>query len=350
MQPKPDARESGGAPTAAEWDRFVDAHPQASLYHTWRWSQFASEVFGFPIHRLTARSVSGELTGVLPLVLQTSLLFGRRLVSIPFFNYGGPLGTSATVEDELLSQASQRARSLHIDSLEIRDQVQRDGRAMRLDKVTVEMELPSSAEALDKSLGSKRRARVRRAEREGPKIAIGGIELLDDFYEVFAATMRDLGTPVYPKRFFSQMLTLLAGDCSVVTVRLDSFGGKPAAAALLTHFRDRTEIPWSAGLHELRETSVNMRLYWECFKVAIARGSRWFDFGRSTVDSGTYDFKIQWGGRPRQLYWIYPLLSPGEVPRGNGAGLRGKTTALWSRLPRPVATALGSVISPGLPW
>ena len=132
----------------------------------------------------------------------------------------------------------------------------------------------------------------------------------------------------------------------MVVVRLR---GQPAAAALLTHFRERTEIPWAASLHELRATSVNMRLYWECMTHAIERGSRCFDFGRSTVDAGTYRFKLQWGGQPRPLYWVYPLEPAGPAAGGHGR-LISRAQAAWSQLPRPVANTLGPLISPGLPW
>lgn len=330
-----------------EWDRLVEGHPNATLYHTWRWTEFAGSVFGFRLHRLVSRDDRGQVQGVLPLVLQRSVLFGRRLVSLPFFNYGGPLGVTPEAESALIDAAARLAREHHVQDLEIRDQVERSGPAVRLDKVTVELELPVSPELLDRALGSKRRARIRRCDRESPEVTVGGFELSDVFYDVFATTMRDLGTPVYPKRFFHELLRKLDGDCSVVVVRLK---GRAAAVALLTHYRKRTEIPWSAGLHELRETSVNMRLYWECLKLAILRGSRWFDFGRCSVGSGTHDFKLQWGGTTRQLHWIYPLQDRANMQSGSPGILRRHGATLWKKLPLPVATALGSRISPGLPW
>lgn len=336
----------GPAQGAAAWDALVDAHPRATLYHTWRWSEFASSIFGFELHRLAEVDTAGRLTGVLPLVEQRSRPFGRRLVSLPFFNYGGPLADSADTELSLIRKAGALARCRGVPTLELRDSAPRTGFATRTDKVTLELALPDSADDLGKALGSKLRSQVRRADRESPQVAFGGSDLVDEFYPVFAATMRDLGTPVYPRRFFTEMLARLGADCTVVIVRLH---GRPAAAALLTHFRDRTEIPWAASLHELRATSVNMRLYWECLVHAIGRGSRVFDFGRSTVDAGTYRFKLQWGSQPRQLYWIYPLAAADAPAAGQGR-LLARAQAAWSRLPLPVANALGPWISPGLPW
>lgn len=329
-----------------EWDAFVESHQRAKLYHCWRWTDFLGRVFAFRVHRMVERDASGRLTGILPLVEQRSVVFGRRLVSLPYVNYGGPLGLTPAIEDTLLRQAADLARVARANVLEIRDDIAHPGVAARTDKASIELELPENTEELAQLLGAKLRSQVRRADRESPQASIGGAELLGDFYPVFASAMHDLGTPVYPRRFFEELLGPLAMDCTVVAVRLR---GRPAAAALLTHFRDRTEIPWAASLRELRATSVNMRLYWECLIHAIARGSRVFDFGRSTIDSGTYQFKLQWGGRPRQLYWHYPLAAGDFAVPGRGRLTEGAKW-LWSRLPLGVANRVGPLISPGLPW
>ena len=333
--------------SAGEWDAFVAAHPRATLYHTWRWTAFAGAVFGFDVHRLVLRDAAGRISGILPLVMQSSPLFGKRLVSMPFFNYGGPLGSSDEFETALISQAADLAARLRVRVLEIRDQVARDGFANRTDKVTVELALPSTDELLAKALGSKLRSQIRRADREEPETVTGGAELLGDFYPVFASTMRDLGTPVYPFHFFRRLFADTGQDASIVVIRLH---GRPAAAAVLTHFRDRTEIPWAASLHELRATSVNMRLYRDCLTHAIAHGSKVFDFGRSTIDSGTHRFKLQWGGRTRPLHWVYPLEQAELAPGPPGGGFKEQAQRVWSKLPLGVANRLGPLISPGLPW
>lgn len=299
-----------------------------------------------PVHRLTCTDASGALAGVLPLVEQRGFIGGRRLVSLPYVNYGGPLGDSPESEQALIRQSVELAGRCGIAELELRDTAARPLFPSRTDKATVELALPESGAALGKALGSKLRSQIRRADREAPEVVSGGVDLLDEFYAIFAATMRDLGTPVYPRGFFRVMLERCASDCDLLVVRLR---GKAAAAALLTHFRGRTEIPWAASLRELRSTSVNMRLYWECLVHAIGRGSKVFDFGRSTVDSGTYQFKLQWGGEPRRLHWIYPLASAEPAPAGSGRMMQ-RARSLWSRLPLPVANALGPLISPGLPW
>lgn len=328
----------------AGWDAFVEAHPAASLYHTSRWVDAAASAFGFEAQYLVARGATGAITAALPLIVQRSLVFGRRAVSLPFFNYGGILG-AADGATALIAEARRLARANRWRDVELRDTTERAGLATRTDKVTMLLPLPATPEQLGRQLGAKLRSQIRRCDREEPRVRTGGAELVADFYSVFAATMRDLGTPVYPRRFFEHLAARVGMDCTLVCVDLHE---RPAAAAWLTHWRGATEIPWAASLHELRATAVNMRLYWECLTRAIARGSRQFDFGRSTVDTGTYRFKAQWGAEPRQLYWHYPLVA--SLAAGGDGSARALATLMWSKLPRAVASRLGPWVSPGLPW
>lgn len=330
-----------------EWDRFVDRHPGSTLYHTWRWTQLAADAFGFQPSLMTEHDAAGNLVGVLPLVLQTSRLFGRRLVSLPFLNYGGPLGLDRQTEERLLDQAAREALRLKARVLEIRDRVERPGHTQRTDKVTLELALPADSDSLAKALGAKLRSQIRRCDRENPVVITGGAELVDEFHGVFAETMRDLGTPVLPRHFFHRVLARLRDDCTLIVVRI---ADRPAAAALLTHYRERTEIPWAASRSSLRATGVNMRLYWECLQYAMQRGSTIFDFGRSTAGSGTYRFKLQWGARPRPLYWIYPLQPVATAQTASHPEQTGLVQRVWSRLPLSVANRIGPLISPGLPW
>jgi hypothetical protein len=94
-----------------------------------------------------------------------------------------------------------------------------------------------------------------------------------------------------------------------------------------------------------------MKLYWEVLRAVVERGCQQFDFGRSTVDSGPYRFKLQWGARPVQLYWHRWERTAAQVVRPESEGkLMRFATAVWRRLPLAVANALGPLVSSSLPW
>ena len=218
-----------------------------------------------------------------------------------------------------------------------------------LDKVSMVLPLPGSSAELEKRLGAKLRSQIRRAEREKPQVRIGGAELLGDFYRVFCSVMRDLGTPVYPERFFTAVLAALQERASIVVVYLDAV---PVSGAVLVHWRDGMEVPWAGTLARVRGLAINMRLYWELLQFAIARGCTSFDFGRSSVDAGTYRFKSQWGAQPVQLHWHCWLPAGGDPVSGlrEGRSKLERVVGLWRRMPLPLANWLGPHISPNLPW
>jgi FemAB-related protein (PEP-CTERM system-associated) len=207
--------------------------------------------------------------------------------------------------------------------------------------------LPASEEALDAELGSKLRAQIRRAGRESQEVRIGGAELLDDFYDVFARNMRDLGTPVYGKGFFRAVLAAWPQRSHVVVVRL---GNRPAAAAILLGFRDMLEIPWASTVREANPLGLNMLLYRSVLGLAIARGYGYFDFGRSSVGAGTYRFKQQWGAHPLQQYWHYGLRNGAGLPRLNPDNPKYRLMiSLWQRLPVVFTRIIGPPIVRSLP-
>jgi FemAB-related protein (PEP-CTERM system-associated) len=308
-------------------------------------------VFGHAAYFVEARDPAGSLVGVLPLVRQKSLLFGSSLTSIPFFNYGGALADDPQVAQALMEQGRALAQTLRCRYVEFRDVQQQPGEwRVRTDKVTLVLDLPADFPTLSKQLGSKLRSQVKRADRHNPSVRVGGAALLDAFYDIFCRTMRDLGTPVYPRRFFAALLERFPQEC--VLVVLDR-AGAPAAAAFLVFANERAEIPWAGCREDAKPEGFNMRLYWEVLQVAVERGARQFDFGRSTADSGTYRFKMQWGAKPLQLHWHRweRDAAPDESPHAASESRAMRyATAVWRRLPLTVANTLGPIVSPSLPW
>jgi FemAB-related protein (PEP-CTERM system-associated) len=250
----------------------------------------------------------------------------------------------------LMEHARGLASQLGCRYMELRDDAPRPGEwRVRTDKVTLIRELPPDIATLSKQLGSKLRSQVKRAEREKPSVRVGGAELLDDFYDIFCRTMHDLGTPVYPRRFLAAILERFREECLLVLVYRD---GHPAAGGFLIMANGRAEIPWAACRADAKPAGFNMRLYWELLSAVIERGCKQFDFGRSTLDSGTYKFKLQWGARPVQLYWHRWERSASHAasqPASEGKAMR-YATAIWKRMPLGVANTLGPLVSPSLPW
>lgn len=337
------------AAAPAGWDEFVLNHPQASACHRAAAVAIGRRAFGLETFYLSAADDAGKLTGILPLVEQSSVIFGRFLSSIPFFTYGGILARDPQVAAALARRAGELARERRAKHVELRHDTPLEGLgfAERLDKLSMVLPLPADEAALSKQLGSKLRSQIKRAERENPEILWGGAELLPDFYQVFARSMHELGTPVYPRRFFDVTLEALRDVLDVLVVRVR---GRAEAAAMMIRHGERIEVPWAACSPEGKRGALNMRMYWEMLRLCVARGARAFDFGRSTLDSGTYRFKAQWGAQPLQLHWYYWLPEGAELPRLNHSNPKYELAArVWRRMPLWSANLIGPWVARNLP-
>lgn len=331
----------------AEWDAYVRQSAAATGYHRWCWREVFERAFGHQTHYLVARR-GHTVAGILPLVEFRSVLWGRFAVSLPFVNYGGVVADDAAAARALVEAALDLARRRTLAHIELRHtERQLDEMPARQHKVAMRLPLAASGEEMWSALDRKARNQVRKAQKSGLAVATGGRELLPHFYDVFAENMRDLGTPVYHRGFFGEVVARLGDDARVVIVWK---GTTAAAAALTCRYRGTVEVPWASSRREFLPLCPNTLLYWTIIEQAVSEGASVLDFGRSTPDEGTYRFKLQWGARPHPLWWEYVMVNRGAVPdRSPGNPKFRLAIAAWKRLPLSAATMLGPHIVRSIP-
>jgi serine/alanine adding enzyme len=339
---------------AEEWDSYVQDHLEATGYHQWCWRGLFERVFGHETIYLAARSgvarafrPANDIVGVLPLVSFRSLLFGRFLVSLPFVNYGGVLADDDDAARALVAAARDEAHRRGAKSVELRHTRRMFPElAARQHKVAMTLALPADVEAAWKGFDNKVRNQIRKAERIGFEAVAGGAELASDFFEAFARNMRDLGTPVYSRRLFDHVLASIPQSRAYI-VRL---GGIPVAAGITIGYRKALENPWASSLREFRSQNPNMLLYWVMLQDAISRGYSIFDFGRSTPNEGTYQFKKQWGARESPFFWEYVTRPGAALPDHSPKSAKfSAAVAVWQKLPIVVANAFGPLVVRNIP-
>jgi FemAB-related protein (PEP-CTERM system-associated) len=337
-----------------DWDDFVSARPNAHLYHCRRWAEVIQETYGHPSFFLICRGPARDVQGILLIVRLKSLVFGDRLVSLPFFDLGGVLASSIEAERLLVRRSDQLRSSLNIPDVELRrgDPIPRsDGAPLvgnlqeRSLKVRMILSLPDSADSLMKSFKSKLRSQIRRPMKEGLYSRIGSLELLDDFYFVFAKNMRDLGSPVHSRGLIVNVIRHFPDKTRIVVIYDAS--GAPTACSLIIGFRSTLYNPWASALREYSRLSPNMLLYWSMLSFGCDNGYKFFDFGRSTPGEGTYRFKKQWGASPIPLHWygFGKKGGGGSVDtRGYDSGKFDMAIRMWKKLPVGWSRFLGPLI------
>jgi len=362
------------------WDKYVSAHPRATLYHLSGWQNVIAKTYGHKTYYLMAvkndsqaetinpikptnptNSIdpNNQVVGILPLVHLKHFLFSNSLISIPFFDMGGILADDEKTENALLKEAVDFGEKLKVDNIELRhiypvkffeeesgayltgasDSSNSLTYVTRSHKVRMLLELPESSEILMKSFKSKLRSQIKKPLKEGLISKIGGIELLNDFYKVFSINMRDLGSPAHSKALIKNVLEEFPGKAKIIMAYKES---EPVACSVVVGFKDTLENPWASALREFSRLSPNMLLYWTMLEYASDNGYTFFDFGRSSPDEGTYRFKKQWGAKPNPLHWHYVYLK--DVPADSETSEKSKfdkAIQYWQKLPVTVTKVIG---------
>jgi serine/alanine adding enzyme len=336
-------RVSAEFPGDQRWDAFVRQQPEWSHCHLAGWRTVMREVFGHECIYLTAATddEARDIRGVLPLVRVKSAVFGHFLVSMPFLNHGGPLGSSEAVQ-LLTDHATRIATDSRAYLLELRSRTPLEvGLPASHHKITVDLDIPAGgSQQLFKSFESRLRSQIRRPTKSGITMRFGPDQLAP-FYKVFAHHMRDLGTPAQPRRFF-ETIQKVFGDS--IWFGCAYLGEVPVAAGCALRWGDEIEMTWASSLRQFNSHSPNMLVYWSFMERAADQGVQRFGFGRCTPGSNTHRFKLQWGARDRALWWYHSSTQPDRKTPAPSDKRYAWGTRVWRALPVRVATAIGPAI------
>ena len=338
-----------GRETAA-WDKFVRAHKNATFFHLAAWREIIHRSFGHHAYYLTAEQ-DGAVVGVLPLVQVRTRLFGHMLISNPFCVYGGPLAASAEVARALADHAAALRAKLGARACEFRyleapadgwlDEAWQQREALY---VTFRRAIRADDEANLKAIPRKQRAVVRKGIERGLTATVG--RSVDQLHAIYAQSVRNLGTPVFARKYFRILAETLGDALDVVTV---CDGQTPVASVMNFYWRDEVVPYYGGGTEKARSCQANDFMYWEVMRRAAARGCRVFDFGRSKQNTGAYAFKKNWGFQPTPLAYRF-LLGQGQTfPEVNPSNPKYRLMiAAWKRLPVPVANLVGPILVRGV--
>lgn len=329
----------------SEWDDYVLDHPQGTVFHLSHWQDMVQSTYGYQPRHLIYRNQTGGLGGLLPLSLVRSRIFGRMLISTPLAAYGGILADSPPAQNTLLFKAQEIAREEGVQFLELRNAHAPLEHASLLNKdlyVTFRQELFEDPEQNFLKIPRKTRAECREGIRNGLEFKADEIGV-DGFYGIYSRNVRDLGTPVFPKRLFSNGLRLFGDKCRIFSVHHE---GKPVASVWTLFFRDEIIPYYGASLREFNGLGVNNFMYWMLIQYGCENGYKVFDFGRSKKGSGSFNFKKRWGQTMTALSYQYYLVRRNSLPDTSPLNPRfSLSIEIWKRLPLPLANAIGPIIT-----
>ncbi|MCX7098127.1 MAG: FemAB family PEP-CTERM system-associated protein [Methylococcales bacterium] len=326
------------------WDNFVQARPDATFFHRAGWKEIIEKSFGHKTYFLYVEN-EGEISGILPLVHINSLLFGNNLVSIAPCVYGGVVASDEQSYLELDKEACRLAEELGVDCLEMRNLVQKTPERPHKDLyVTFRKELDADVEKNFLAIPRKQRAVVRKGIEAGLSSVID--ENIDRLYQAYSESVRNLGTPVFSKKYFQTLKDVFADKCEILTVEHQ---GQVVASVMSFYFKDEILPYYGGGTDLARDLKGNDFMYWEVMRRAVEKGIKIFDYGRSKIGTGSYSFKKNWGFIPQPLFYEYHLVKAHSMPDINPLNPKYKLfIAAWKRLPLSVSQIIGPWLSKDL--
>ncbi len=329
---------------------FVAAHPDGTAFHRPAWLQAVARGTGNRALALIAER-GGELAAYLPLSEVHSPLFGRVLASCGFAVGGGVLAATEQDARGLFDALEETALRRSCPAAELRGGLLPKGRkgwVLRHDShCGFVRPLAADDEAELLAIPRKQRAEVRKGLAGELSVEVGtGKADRDAHHAVYAESVRNLGTPVFPRGLFEAVLDGFGEDADILTVRHQ---GEPVASVLSLYHKGAVMPYWGGGTRAARQLRANDRMYYELMLHARHRSCDRFDFGRSKTASGAHDFKKNWGFEPEPLdYAVWT--APGADPRDADptSARHAAQIAVWKRLPLPLANILGPWIARGL--
>ena len=327
----------------AAWDAFVRARPEGTFFQLSGWKPVLESAFGHRVHLLAAWR-GRTLCGVLPLVELRNRVFDCALISTAFGTYGGPLADDAATRARLDVAAQELGARLGVAHLEyrLRERLHPDWPCREDRHATFRKAIDPDPDVNLKAIPRKQRAVVRKARESD--LRVGTDESLTDFYRLYALSLRNLGTPVFARRYLTALKAEFGDACEVTIVRTPE--GRAISGVLSFYFRDEVLPYYGGGTPDARRNGANDLMYWDVMCRAAGAGGRVFDFGRSKVGSGAYAFKKNWGFTPASLYHEYALVRGTALPDKSPDNPKYRAAIrAWQRLPLWAANTLGPPVA-----
>lgn len=331
-------------------EAFVAQHPDGTPFHRPAWLEAVARGTGNGAIVLIAER-EGEIVGYLPFSEVHSPIFGRSLASTGFAVGGGLLVAEGAEADPIFAAAEELALRRSCPTIELRGGELPGGRSGWIQRSDSHCgfvaDLAEDDEAQLQAIPRKQRAEVRKGLANELDVEIGNAERdRAAHYAVYAESVRNLGTPVFPRSLFDATLDAFGEEADILTIR---HRGAPVASVLSLYHRGAVMPYWGGGTGLARPLRANDRMYYELMLHARRRGCTRFDFGRSKTGSGAYHFKRNWGFEPEPLNYA-TWTAPGAEQRDTDptSSSHSLKVAVWRRLPLALANRLGPVIARGL--
>ena len=318
------------------WNDYVLNHSDSTFYHQIGWKNVVEKSYGHKPYYYLAKE-DGEIKGVLPLFFMKSLLFGKKLVSLPFAPYGGAIGDKNSVKI-LIEYAIELAKDLGVDYLEMRNSTNSSNLVTNSLYATSILLLDQDPKIVwEERLTRNKRKNISKSQKRD--LSVNFTREIKEFYEIFAINMRDLGSPIHSEAFFNNILEQFPESAKVQVVSLNS---KPIYVAFYIFYKNTIINSWSSSLDEYRNYYPTDFGIWTAIEYGCQNNYKYYDFGRSQQGSANMEFKERWGAEAKNLEYQYFLHKASKIPDNTSSNHNRQSFAkMWKLLPLKITSSLG---------
>ncbi|HYL32719.1 MAG TPA: FemAB family XrtA/PEP-CTERM system-associated protein [Stellaceae bacterium] len=329
----------------AAWEAYVEHAPHATFFHRARWRHIVERTLGHATHYRCAWR-GRDLVGILPLVHVKSRLFGDALISTAFATGGGIIADDDEAAGALADDATELGQRFAVDFVELRQSAPLPLGAAWRAKTELYFGFERTLAASDadnlKAIPRKKRADLRKAIDDG-RLVVDANAPVETFFRIYAESLRNLGTPVLPLRFYGAIKETFGDAVEISTVNGPD---GPSAALMSFYFKNRVLPYYGGAVPAARRLHAYDLMYWAQMQRAAACGVRVFDFGRSKRGTGSFDYKTYWGFEPMPLGYQYRLVKRADLPEINPLNPKYRLmVGTWQRLPLTLANRLGPLVA-----
>ncbi len=322
-----------------DWDDYVRNHPDGTIYHQIAWKKLIQQTYNHTPKYLIAKE-NEKIAGVLPLFIIKSL-FKKKIASIPYCPYGGPLSLNEHIQNQLIDKAVSLTKELNSKYLELRERKDLNYNLVKSENhVSFVLKLSDDPKKLWDSFNSSTRRHIRKAEKFEYEIKVN--KDINTFYSLYSKHMHNIGTPTLGYKFFQNLSNFFNTSFDIATIY---YKNQPASSILLLYYNDTVIYDRGASSYEFKALNLNYVLFWNLISELAKKKYTYFDFGRSIPESGTYQFKNGWRPELIKLHYQYFLNGINSVPNISQNSAKRKVFAkIWRLLPLNFADYLGSYL------
>ena len=314
-------------------------NPKGNLWHSSSFLKCIVSHLCYSLYTLY-KEVDGKLAAVLPLFSVPGFLgSASKLISVPVSSWCGVISDNEKIESEILEDAKSLGSQLSTLYIEYRQIKALGGNhPVKSSYVTFLYDLKGGTDALWNSMNRKTRGSVRKAEKSDLKVNIENGSL-DDFYDLYVRRLRDLGSLAYPYSLFADLKSAFGEDAPVTVVSKDD---KPVSACFSIKYKDTLHALLAGVDKKYLSLNPYSLMYWKLIEFACENNLQRFDFGRSRLGTGSYNFKKNWGFPSTALHYHYDLMKATKIPDLESGSLGTKIfQSTWRMMPLGLVKALG---------